>query len=186
MSAPINVNKTEDQREAQLAEVARLYLAGKFQVHIAKELGVTQQQISYDLKIIRERWLESSLRDFDELKAQELAKIDDTEREFRAAWERSQKVRRTTSQKNKTGRDSSVEDGLIEQEQVGDPRFLDGVLKCIHMRCEILGLNAAKKIALMDKDGNYGPFLTEDERRNRLMAAFLEQGAAGESGQTVM
>jgi hypothetical protein len=31
--------------------------------------------------------------------------------------------------------------------QVGDPRYLDGVLKCIDRRCAILGIDAPKKIA---------------------------------------
>ncbi len=185
MAAPITEN--EDQREQRLADVARLYCQGMAQWKIGKELGVTQQQICYDLKIVRQRWLESSIRDFDEARALEVAKIDDAEREFRAAWVRSQHIKKVTSSKTKTGnRDSSVEDGIREEEQAGDPRFMDGILKCIHMRCELLGLNAAKKIALMDGDGNYGPFLTEDDRRNRLLAAFLEQGAAGGSGSTVM
>lgn len=182
-----NVNGTEEQREHQLAEVARMYLAGRYQVHIAKELGITQQQVSYDLKVIRERWVESSLRDFDELKAQELAKIDDAEREFRQAWERSKNAKQITHSKKREGLGASTEAGVRKEEQVGDPRFLDGVLKCIHMRCELLGLNAAKKVSLLDGDGNnYGAFLSEDERRNRLLAAFLEQGAAGSPRQAVM
>jgi len=173
MAAPITEN--EDQREQRLADVARLYCQGMPQWKIGKELGVTQQQICYDLKIVRQRWLESSLRDFDEARAQELAKIDRVEAEFWDAWERSKRPRQSKEGMpvNTEGRD-------------GDPRFMDGYLKCVHMRCELLGLNAAKKIALMDGDGNYGPFLTEDDRRNRLLAAFLEQGAAGGSGSTVM
>lgn len=180
-----HTTQTEDAREQQLAEVASRYVRGMSQWKIGQELGVTQQQVCYDLKIVRQRWLESSLRDFDELKAQELAKIDDVEREFRAAWERSKNARQITSSKRKEGKDASTEAGIRKEEQVGDPRFMDGVLKCIHMRCELLGLNAAKKISLQDGN-NYGPFLTEDERRNRLLAAFVDQGAEGSAGQAVM
>jgi len=182
-----NVNDSEEQREKQLAEVASRYVRGMSQWKIGQELGVTQQQISYDLKIIRQRWLESSIRDFDEARAIEVAKIDDMEREFRAAWVRSQQVKQVTHSRRKEGKDASTEAGVRKEEQAGDPRFADGVLKCIHMRCELLGLNAARKISVLDADGNsYGPFLTEDDRRNRLLAAFLEQGRAGGSGQTVM
>jgi len=185
MAAPVTEN--EDQREQRLADVARLYLTGQTQAAIGRQLGVSQNQISYDLRIVRERWLASSIRDFDELKAQELAKIDQVEAEFWAAWERSQRVKQVTSTKRKEGKDASTEAGVTKQEQAGDPRMLDGVLKCINKRCEILGLNAPSKLSLLDKDGNnYGPFLTEDDRRNRLLAAFLEQGAVGESGSTVM
>jgi hypothetical protein len=185
MAAPVTENA--DQREQRLADVARLYLQGIPQWKIGKELGVGQSQICYDLKIVRQRWLESSLRDFDEAKAQELAKIDRIEAEFWAGWERSQRVKQVTNSKRKEGKDASTEAGVRKEEQAGDPRFLDGMLKCSHMRCELLGLNAAKKISVLDADGNtYGPFLTEDDRRNRLLAAFLEQGAASEPGSTVM
>jgi hypothetical protein len=186
MAAPVTENA--DQREQRLADVARLYLQGLPQWKIGKELGVGQPQICYDLKIVRQRWLESSLRDFDEAKAQELAKIDRIEAEFWAGWERSQQSRRIRSSKTRASeRENMIEDGSREEDQAGDPRFLDGMLKCSHMRCELLGLNAAKKISVLDADGNtYGPFLTEDDRRNRLLAAFLEQGAASGSGQTVM
>ena len=182
-----HVAENEDQREQRLADVAKLYLMGQTQAAIGKQLGVTQGQISYDLKIVRQRWLESSLNDFDAAKAQELAKIDRVEAEFWGAWERSQRVKQVTSTKRKEGKDASTEAGVTKQEQAGDPRMLDGVLKCINKRCEILGLNAPSKLSLLDKDGNnYGPFLTEDERRHRLLAAFLEQGATGEPGSSVM
>ena len=187
MNKPGPKNENEDGREQQLAEVARLYVHGLPQWKIGEQLGITQQQVSYDLKIVRQRWLESSIRDFDEARAIEVAKIDDCEREFRAAWERSQRVKQITNSKKKEGLGASTEASVRKEEQAGDPRFVDGILKCVHMRCELMGLNAAKKISVLDADGNtYGPFLTEDDRRNRLLAAFLEQGAAGDAGQTVM
>ena len=77
-----NVTESEDQREQRLADVARLYLEAVTQTAIGKQLGVSQQQISYDLKIVRQRWLESSIRNFDEARGHELAKIDCVEREF--------------------------------------------------------------------------------------------------------
>jgi transcriptional regulator with XRE-family HTH domain len=73
------------------AEVARRYLQGEMQEQIAQSFGVTQGQISQDLKAIRAAWLASAVRDFDALKAQELAKIDAVEREYWLAWERSKK-----------------------------------------------------------------------------------------------
>lgn len=157
-----NVTANEDGREQRLAAVADLYTRGWSQAKIGQELGVTQQQISYDLKIVRQRWLDSSIRDFDLARAQEIAKIDRIEVELWGAWERS------------------------NQEQPGDPRYMDGAMKCIHKRCELMGLDEPKKIALSDGDSTYGPFLTEDDRRNRLLAAFLEQGTASGSGSTVM
>ena len=71
---------------------------------------------------------------------------------------------------------ASTEAGVRKEEQIGDPRFLDGIMKCISKRCEILGLDAPKKAAFSNADGtiDYGPFLTEDERRTRLLACLGE------------
>jgi hypothetical protein len=140
---------TKGEREERLAKVARFYLFGWTQTRIGNELIVSQQQISYDLKIVRQRWLESSIRDFNEAKAQELAKLDLVEARYWAAWERTQEI---------------------------DPRFLQGVERCIAKRCEILGLNAPLKQAWTDATGraSYGPFLTDEERRSRLLALFQQ------------
>jgi len=174
MAAP--VTDSEVQREERLAEVARLYLDGMTQVAIGRQIGVHQTQISYDLKIVRARWLESSVRDFDEAKAQELAKIDNIEAKFMAAWERSTHVKQVTSTKRKEGKDASTEASVTKQEQPGDPRFLDGAMKCIAKRCEIMGFDAPKKTAFVNPDGtSYGPFLTDDERRSRLLALITGQ-----------
>lgn len=182
-----NVNETDDQREQQLAEVARLYLTGQTQAAIGKQLGIAQSQVCYDLKIIRQRWLDSQVRDFDEARAVELAKIDAVEVQFWVGWERSLRDKEIKQKKSKTGVAASEEEGTTVHGQAGDPRFLDGVMKCIQKRCELLGLDAAKKLSLLDGDGNnYGPFLTEDERRARLLAVLLEQGTEGGPGPTVM
>ena len=54
--------------------------------------------------------------------------------------------------------------------QAGDPRFLDGVLKCVERRCSILGLDAPKQFKL-DWD-----HLTEEQ---------LERLAHGEAPEKV-
>jgi len=174
MAAPVTENK--DQREQRLADVARLYLQGDTQAAIGRQLGVTQPQICYDLRIVRQRWVESQIRDFDEARAIEIAKIDDIEREFRAAWERSKTAKQITHSKRKEGACASSEASVRKEEQAGDPRFLDGAMKCIAKRCEILGLDAPKKTAFTNSDGttDYGPFLTEAERRSRLLAVLGE------------
>jgi len=75
-------NKT--QREKDKHEIAALYCAGIIQATIAERLGLTQQTVSNDLKAIRNDWLASSLRDFDELKAEQLAKLDYVETQAHA------------------------------------------------------------------------------------------------------
>jgi hypothetical protein len=79
MTAPTPQKKLEIQQSRQI--VADRYLRGQTQWQIANCVEVTQATISYDLAAIRTEWLESSLRDFNARKAQELAKIDLIERE---------------------------------------------------------------------------------------------------------
>lgn len=86
MSGP---TRTETQREADRVRVASLYCQGLSHAAIAAEIGVTRQQITHDLKLIRQDWLDSSIRDFDEAKATELAKIDHLESIAWDAWFRS-------------------------------------------------------------------------------------------------
>ncbi len=111
------VKMTIEQRETHLLKVSMLYLAGKWQHEIAAACSVSRQQITYDIKQLNTRWKESQLANIDEKKAKELAKVDELERKYHGAWERS-----------------------CCDDQVGDPRFLSGVQWCIEQRCKILNL----------------------------------------------
>lgn len=160
--------RSKTQRELDLAITADWYLKGKLQQEIAEHLAsirdytLTQQQISADLKAIRKRWQASAIRDFDELKAQELAKVDHLELTYWDSWERS-KV-------------SSPKDvhKVIQDFTIGDPRFLTGVQWCINKRCEILGIDAPAKFAPTDPTGRKPYQLTESERMEKLTALLGE------------
>ncbi len=133
------------QREQDLSTIAKMYLTGSTQAEIGLHLGVTQQQISQDVKEIQKRWLDSSLRDFDELRAEQLAKIDRLETNYWAAWERSCRDRKRQRRGEKTG-DTNVEHTEFTSEgRDGNPAFLAGVDKCIERRCKLLGLDAPVK-----------------------------------------
>jgi transcriptional regulator with XRE-family HTH domain len=149
-------------------EVARRYLQGEMQEQIAQSFGVTQGQISQDLKAIRAAWLASAVRDFDALKAQELAKIDAVEREYWLAWERSKKDKEISVQEggevDPQTRKPRIKKVVMRKEgQAGNPAFLAGVLTCIERRCSILGLDAPKRFVIRWDD------LT-DEQIDRLAA----------------
>jgi hypothetical protein len=127
--------------------IAHLYLTGKKQWEIGLEMNLTQARISQELKIVRKAWLDSSIRDFDKAKAEELAKIDRLEVEYWDAWKRSCETREkhiTTTRTNERGDESGAR---VERENLyGDPRFLQGVERCIEQRCKIFGLYAATNI----------------------------------------
>ena len=126
-------------------EVARRYLQGEMQSQIAASFGVSQQQISQDLRAIRTQWLAATIRDFDALKAEELAKIDRVEREYWLAWERSQQDKEISFEETGV---KGTRTGSRSEGQAGNPAFLEGVLKCISKRCEILGLDAPKRFVI--------------------------------------
>ncbi len=178
MGAP---KRSKRKIEKDRVRIAEWYLQGETQADIAEELGVSQPQISYDLKAIRKEWLKSSLIDFNEAKARELAKIDNIEITYWQAWDRSNKAKRTetTTVRGEDGQTISI---TIKEEQLtGDKRFLDGVESCIDKRIKIFGLAAPVKQELSGelKIENVG--ITEEERNNRIIA-ILEQVQAAESG----
>lgn len=122
-------------------KVAARYVRGQTQWEIARAFEVTQATISRDLTEIRKEWLASAVRNMDEIKAKELAKIDATEAEAWKAWTKSQEnaeVLRTRM------RESESETEKIVKGQAGDSKFLDIILKCIKQRCEILGVLVPK------------------------------------------
>ena len=136
MAAP---KRTKTEREHDLERVSRLYLDGKSQLEIAALLGVSRQQIGYDLKILHARWLESSMVNFQTVRAKELAKIDNLERIYLEAWARSCEDKQVTSTEKRSGSDTDRNKAAIRKEQRdGDPRFLWGVQWCIDQRMKLL------------------------------------------------
>jgi hypothetical protein len=108
--------------ERRRAEIADLYIQGRKQYDIAQLYGVSQQQISLDLKAIRAQWLESAVRDFDHMRSEQLAKIDAVEAEYWRAWEKSR-----------------------AEDEAGNPQFLTGVERCVQQRCKLFGLDAPQR-----------------------------------------
>jgi hypothetical protein len=137
--------------------IAEYYLQGKTQNQIVEILNndttrgytLTQAIISRDLKAIQSEWLVKSLTDFNQARANELAKIDALEREYWRGWERSRQSKTVSkSKKEESKRKSKQSAELVKEEQVGDPRFLQGIEQCINRRCQLLGLDAPKRLSI--------------------------------------
>jgi transposase len=155
--------RTPFQREEDLVQITRLYLQGRTQRDIAEVVGVSQGQVNHDLKLIQTRWRESSIMDMNEAKQRELARLDELEREYWAAWEQSKnertKARQESDGKSKDGKPNVVRATMEREQRDGNPAFLAGVMSCIERRCKLLGLDAPAKAELTGKDG--GPIKTE-------------------------
>jgi len=147
---PLNTRKPA-KRESDRAEIARRYLLGEGQASIGSSLGISQQQVSYDLGVLQKRWRESALIDIDEAKGKELARIDNLERTYWDAWQRSLSERTVTRTKRREQLDARAdgdaalhaghsEAQLQREQRDGNPAFLQGVQWCISKRVELLGL----------------------------------------------
>ena len=121
------------QIEKDRREIAGYYLKGWGQYQIAEAMGYTQQQISYDLKAIREAWKQEMIGDFSEAKAKQLMKIDALEAEF---WDQYQES------KKRHDEDGTVFVGTNGEplRLTGNPKFMEGILSCIKERNKVLGI----------------------------------------------
>jgi hypothetical protein len=148
--------------------VSRLYLQGMLQHEIAEEVNVSQGQISQDLAAIRKAWEDSTIFNFNEAKNKELAKIDMLEATYWQAWIDSKKpikkkytvmsgdvdTAEQDPEKRKKQSIKNMRTSDYTEERLGDPRCLDGMLKCSQARRQLLGLDAPFKISQTDNEGN--------------------------------
>jgi hypothetical protein len=137
---------------ARRQQVGEKYLKGMPQALIASELGYDQATISRDLSELRKEWLDRSINHIDQKKGIELAKLDQLESTYWAAWEESKEdaVIHTTG----TTAKGFVNTTRTEGRRPGNPAFLEGVLKCIEKRCQIIGINAPVKVAPTNPNGD--------------------------------
>ena len=138
-----------------LHRISELYLKGRRQYEIAEILkkegiGVSTHSVQRYLKLLQQEWRRERINNINEAKQRELEKIDLLEREYYAAWMRSQRM--AVKHVDRTGTigttkgDSLVDEHTVTKEkQVGDPRYLQGIQWCIDKRSEILGINSATR-----------------------------------------
>lgn len=154
-----DVDRSESQKAKHLAEIATRYLRGETQAAIASTLGINQSTVSRDLASLRQIWRDSAVRDFDELVAEQLAKIDALEAEYWQAWQRSVTVKETI--RNESGENSKGpwnKSVTAREVLLGDPSYLAGVERCIAARCKLLGLDKpAKSEVEISTEGGLSP-----------------------------
>lgn len=193
--------RTKDQLARDRSQIATFYLRGRTQQEIAtllnsetdddgdpvREYSLSQQQISNDLKRIREEWQQSALVDFHQKRAQELARIDHLEETYWDQFEASMQEREESKISGSVQQNTPQGDGApgrrmapeeferkTKDPVVGDPQFLKGVQWCIEKRCELLGLDAPEFQMSVDIDWDS---LSDEE---------LEEIAEGKDPRTVL
>lgn len=175
-------------REGRLVEVGGMLLRGYRPVEIAESLGVSVQQVYADIRMISAIWKESIRVDVGEMRVRELAKLDEVEREYWRAWEASCRSGRVVKTRRYRGDGEKVVGGEVREEVgAGDPRYLDGIARCIAQRCKILGIDQQTQLILnqanvIDVHGR------EHEIRRRLAKyeQVLEGGASEDTAQDIV
>lgn len=138
---PISTKKKK--MELRRVAVAKYFSYGWNQFQIADKVGTDRSTVSRDLKMLEQRWKKEAVDEIAALKARELIKINNLEREAYDAWEKS-KSEKVTKAKKQSGQSESARIELSTKLEgtFGDKRYLDTVQWCIDRRCKLLGLDA--------------------------------------------
>lgn len=158
--------RTDEEIERDRVIVARMYVRGKSQPEILKELNklylperpLTKKVVHLDLQAIQKAWQNSMLLDFNAAKVKELARLDEAEAEAWEAWERSKEKHIRIEYEISNDQVPFSADKIADVERkkkrkiveatVGDIKYLEMVERMIKMRCDILGLFEAKHLQI--------------------------------------
>jgi hypothetical protein len=157
--------------ELRRHQVAELYLQGSSQTAIAEKLNVAQSTICSDLAHCQKTWRAAANKDFTEIRAQELKHLDLIIREAWAGWIRSQKPAQSAVVSDKPGSQHSRK---TMKNQVGDPRFLDLVAKCILQKRQMLGLDVPPPIPVLDDPADAN--ISLEARQQRIQSLLVAMG----------
>ena len=124
-------------------EVVDLYCKGRPVYMIAEQMGVTRATIWNDVQAVKKALMEQASDKIDEMRYDELMKVNKLEITYWDSWEKSIEDHIRKSVKEKSG---EIEKSVIESASYGDPRFLQGIERCIERRCKLLGLDAPEKV----------------------------------------
>lgn len=148
----MNGKRTRGQRERDFEIIERLYLEGHSTRQIAAKISengeytLSQAMIVKEIDRVRRRWREELGGELVLLKSAEMARLQRVESESWAEWHRSKLETTKTVEEKRQGEDGGIT-GSVRREkagQIGDPKFLDVITKCIMARIKLLGLESVE------------------------------------------
>jgi hypothetical protein len=145
--------RTRYIREEDLVEVQRLHRMRYSQREIATIMGVTHQQVFYDLRVLLKRWQDKNYSDKDAEVKEILAEERWLKRQAREEYDRSRKPLtktkgKRTTQGGKKGEADRVEVTNETDERLGDPRYLTIIEEANRSIRAIRGLDAPRQTVL--------------------------------------
>jgi hypothetical protein len=162
MAAP---KRSKIQRQKDRATIANLYLQGWTQQKIAEYLELNQSNVSRELTKIKLAWKAEATRDFDLHLTEQLRRLAMVEGEYWEAWQRSQQPKEQSLQEKlsevATNGDSRTKVQRKTEARIGDPRFLEGLVRCHQERSKLLSLYPATNTPIADSNA-VAPGLSPD------------------------
>lgn len=188
--------RTQAERERDYVDEARLYLENKTHAEITEFINKTRpyslnvRQISTDIQLIHKRWQESYLKDYDKIKARELARIDKLEMSYWEAWEKS-KDKKTFEEMEKiedltgSGKKGDANSASFirtkvkkkEEGRDGNAAYLEGIRWCIEERAKIYGFHAPTTINMNWREEAIKAGIDPDRTKNDLIEEFIRAAA---------
>lgn len=161
IAAILNDRRRREYETAVEAATADMELTGRIP-NIVPPYTLTRQQITEDIAQIRKQFVKITAFNLDEIKGEQLAKIDALEARAWDALEASgAPTMKTTNviagvdNRGRPYRDNAgdIAPVLVKQtnqstENVPDPLWAKVILDCVARRCELFGLDAPKKSEL--------------------------------------
>jgi predicted transcriptional regulator len=118
------------------------------QAEIAEALGVSQPMISYDLKIVRRRYIESQIANRAEQVALKLEQYHEVRSEAWAAWERSKADAGNVVEKfaDSLGKgEQRIKRIVVREGRLPDNAYLTTIMKTLEAERHLLGLDEQAK-----------------------------------------
>jgi hypothetical protein len=153
-------NRNQAARDAQLETIAKMTRRGYTQYQIAQQVGVSIATVVYDQKIIKARWRERQVDEYDDLVKEKLEQLREVRREAWEAWERSKEDwYREVEEHGPSGDEEDKGDAevsivllrriITKAGRLPENAYLMTIMKTIEQECRLTGLGVD-----VDKDGN--------------------------------
>lgn len=162
--------RSKIQQERDRLTISELYLKGWSQWRIGEYLEVDQSTICRELKKIKQAWKAEAVRDYDLHVDEQLRRLAMLEAEHWEAWQRSQTAKeQSLSEKMAeaaSGGDAKTKIQRRTETRIGDPRFLEGLLKCNQERSKLLDLYPSANSDQSAAEQNLKTYLADLETTN--------------------